>query len=125
MTPVKPLYKNRHVQSKSCLEFTSPKGTIQKDFLYTFVDNSGDHLLNYLLTFLTYKVQLFYLNASILTFIFILCFSAGDLCSVHTFPHTRSKGCVPSGSGSANSLQHSGGQDQPGFRLSAGGSCKV
>lgn len=58
-------------------------------------------------------------------FIHLFCLPAGDLRSFHTLPVSGAQGCFPSGARSANTLQHSGGPDQPGFRLPAGGARKV
>ena len=64
-------------------------------------------------------------DVSVLFSHFTTCFSVSDLRPVHTLPHTCAEGCVPPGSGSANSLQHTGGQDQPGSWLPGRGSSEV
>lgn len=51
--------------------------------------------------------------------------AAGDLRSVHALSDARSRSRLPPGSGSSNTLQHSGGQDQPGHGLPPGGSGQV
>lgn len=55
----------------------------------------------------------------------LFCLPAGDLRSLHTLPVSGAQGRLPSGAGSADALQHSGGPDQPGLRLPAGGAGKV
>lgn len=52
-------------------------------------------------------------------------FSGCDLSALHTPALPGAQSCLPAGPASANSPQHIDGQDQPGCRVSGGGSRRV